>query len=67
MDALINLFDRLVDAGSSVLVIEHNRDVISRSDWVIDLGPGTGQAGGTVQFEGVPSDLAKDGESLTGR
>lgn len=67
VDALIGLFDRLVDAGSSVIVIEHNLDVIARADWVIDLGPGAGQEGGTVQFEGVPGDLAKDRESLTGR
>ncbi|RZA11058.1 MAG: ATP-binding cassette domain-containing protein, partial [Proteobacteria bacterium] len=58
VDTLIGLFDRLVDAGSSVIVIEHNLDVISRADWVIDLGPGAGQDGGTIQFEGVPADLA---------
>ena len=67
VDTLIGLFDRLVDAGSSVIVIEHNLDVISRADWVIDLGPGAGQDGGTVQFEGVPADLAMNGNTLTGR
>jgi hypothetical protein len=46
VDTLIGLFDRLVDAGSTVIVIEHNLDVISRADWVIDLGPGAGQDGG---------------------
>ena len=66
VDTLIGLFDRLVDTGSSVIVIEHNLDVISRADWVIDLGPGAGQDGGTVQFEGVPGELAKSG-TLTGR
>jgi excinuclease UvrABC ATPase subunit len=66
VDTLIGLFDRLVDAGSTVIVIEHNLDVVSRADWVIDLGPGAGHDGGTVQFEGVPSDLA-NGETLTGR
>ena len=66
VDTLIGLFDRLVDSGSSVIVIEHNLDVISRADWVVDLGPGAGQDGGTVQFEGVPGDLAKS-ETLTGR
>ena len=59
--------DRLVDAGFSVIVIEHNLDVIARADWVIDLGPGAGQEGGTVQFEGVPTDLAMNGNTLTGR
>ncbi|QDZ12428.1 ATP-binding cassette domain-containing protein [Devosia ginsengisoli] len=67
VDTLIGLFDRLVDAGSSVIVIEHNLDVISRADWVIDLGPGAGQDGGTIQFEGVPADLAKAKNSLTGQ
>jgi excinuclease UvrABC ATPase subunit len=67
VDTLIGLFDRLVDAGSTVIVIEHNLDVISRADWVIDLGPGAGHDGGTVQFEGVPADLAMDGDTLTGR
>ena len=67
VDTLIGLFDRLVDSGSSVIVIEHNLDVIARSDWVIDLGPGAGHDGGTVQFEGLPADLAKKGETLTGR
>ena len=67
VDTLIGLFDRLVDAGSTVVVIEHNLDVIARADWVIDLGPGAGHEGGKVQFEGVPRDLAKQGNSLTGR
>nr|WP_295892109.1 excinuclease ABC subunit UvrA [uncultured Devosia sp.] len=67
VDTLIGLFDRLVDAGSSVIVIEHNLDVISRADWVIDLGPGAGQDGGTIQFEGVPGDLLKAKGSLTGK
>ncbi|WP_316357619.1 excinuclease ABC subunit UvrA [Devosia sp.] len=67
VDTLIGLFDRLVDAGSSVIVIEHNLDVISRADWVIDLGPGAGQDGGMVQFEGVPADLARAKNSLTGQ
>lgn len=66
VDTLIGLFDRLVDAGSSVIVIEHNLDVISRADWVIDMGPGAGHDGGTVQFEGMPGDLAKS-DTLTGR
>lgn len=67
VDTLIGLFDRLVDAGSTVIVIEHNLDVISRADWVIDLGPGAGHDGGTIVFEGAPADLAKDKTSLTGR
>ena len=67
VDTLIGLFDRLVDEGSTVIVIEHNLDVVSRADWVIDLGPGAGQDGGMVQFEGVPADLARSSDTLTGR
>jgi excinuclease UvrABC ATPase subunit len=67
VDTLIGLFDRLVDAGSTVIVIEHNLDVIARADWVIDMGPGAGHDGGRVQFEGVPADLARAQGSLTGK
>ena len=67
VDTLIGLFDRMVDSGSTVIVIEHNLDVIARADWVIDLGPGAGHEGGAVQFEGVPADLAKQRNTLTGR
>ncbi|MCU0733247.1 MAG: ATP-binding cassette domain-containing protein, partial [Hyphomonas sp.] len=67
VETLIGLFDRLVDAGSTVVVIEHNLDVIARADWVIELGPGAGQDGGRVIFEGVPVDLARSKVSLTGR
>ncbi|UYO00168.1 MAG: excinuclease ABC subunit UvrA [Devosia sp.] len=67
VDTLIGLFDRLVDEGSTVIVIEHNLDVIARADWVIDLGPGAGHDGGRVQFEGLAADLAKSEKSLTGR
>jgi excinuclease UvrABC ATPase subunit len=66
VDTLIGLFDRLVDAGSTVIVIEHNLDVISRADWVIDLGPGAGNEGGSVVFEGTPTGLKSAKGSLTG-
>ncbi len=66
VDTLIGLFDRLVDAGSTVIVIEHNLDVVSRADWVIDLGPGAGREGGAVVFEGYPAALAKAKGSVTG-
>jgi excinuclease UvrABC ATPase subunit len=67
VDTLIGLFDRLVDAGSTVIVIVHNLDVISRADWVIDLGPGAGNDGGNIVFEGRPADLARHKTSLTGK
>ena len=66
VDTLIGLFDRLVDSGSTVIVVEHNLDVISRADWVIDLGPGAGHDGGTVVFEGPPAALADAKGSVTG-
>ncbi|MEQ1770943.1 MAG: excinuclease ABC subunit UvrA [Devosia sp.] len=66
VDTLIGLFDRLVDAGSTVIVIEHNLDVVSRADWVIDLGPGAGRDGGSVVYEGHPAGLVKAKGSLTG-
>lgn len=67
VDTLIGLLDRLVDSGSTVIVIEHNLDVVSRADWVIDIGPGAGHDGGTVVFEGPPMDLTADDRSVTGR
>jgi excinuclease UvrABC ATPase subunit len=67
VDNLIGLMDRLVDAGRTVIVIEHNLDVIARADWVIDLGPGAGHDGGRVIFEGPPAELVEAKHSLTGQ
>ena len=66
VDRLIVLLDRFVDAGSTVIVIEHNLDVISRADHVIDLGPGAGADGGTIVFSGPPTDLVHAPDSRTG-
>ena len=66
VDNLIGLLDRLVEAGRTVIVIEHNLDVIARADWVIDLGPGGGHDGGRVVFEGRPAELVRADGSLTG-
>ncbi|AIJ27118.1 hypothetical protein [Amycolatopsis methanolica] len=54
-------------AGSTVVVIEHNLDVIARTDWVVDLGPGAGRHGGRVLFQGPPAELARQAGSKTGR
>jgi excinuclease UvrABC ATPase subunit len=67
VDNLVGLLDRLVDSGRTVIVIEHNLDVVARADWVIDLGPGAGHDGGRIVFEGPPADLAQAEHSLTGR
>src|SRR6267142_1371657 len=64
---LCRVLDRLVDAGHTVLVIEHNIDVIKRADWVIDLGPGAGDQGGRVVAAGTPEHVAAVPESPTGR
>jgi excinuclease ABC subunit A len=64
---LCRVLDRLVDAGHTVLVIEHNLDVIKRADWVIDLGPGAGQQGGRIVAEGTPEEVAAAAASVTGR
>jgi excinuclease ABC subunit A len=63
---LLSAFRRLIDAGGSVLVIEHNLDVIRSADWVIDLGPEGGDAGGEVVATGAPEQLAKNRHSYTG-
>ncbi len=64
---LCRVLDRLVDAGHTVLVIEHHLDLIKRADWVIDLGPGAGDAGGCIVAAGTPEDVARAPASLTGR
>ena len=66
VDNLIGLLDRLVDSGRTVIVIEHNLDVVARADWVIDLGPGAGHDGGRVVFEGSPAELVRASGTLTG-
>jgi excinuclease ABC subunit A len=64
---LLAVFQRLVDAGNTVLVIEHNLDVIRAADWVIDLGPEAGDAGGEVVVAGPPETVARCEASHTGR
>ena len=67
VDKLISVLQRLTDAGNSVLVIEHNLDVIKVADWIIDLGPEGGDGGGTLVAEGTPEQVAKTKESYTGQ
>ena len=64
---LMDVLDRLVDRGNTVLVIEHNLDVIKRADWIIDLGPEGGGAGGRIVAEGTPEMIAQNPGSHTGR
>ncbi|AQZ61071.1 unnamed protein product [[Actinomadura] parvosata subsp. kistnae] len=65
VDQLLALLDRLVDAGNTVIVIEHHQAVMAHADWIIDLGPGAGHDGGQIVFSGTPADLVAHGDSLT--
>ncbi|MBF6130997.1 excinuclease ABC subunit UvrA [Nocardia brasiliensis] len=65
VDTLLALLDRLVDAGNTVIVIEHDLDVVKRADWVIDLGPDGGKHGGEIVFTGTPAALLDDPQSIT--
>jgi len=64
---LLDVLSRLVDQGNTVIVIEHNLDVVKTADWVIDLGPEGGERGGRVVAEGTPEDVAATGSSYTGQ
>ena len=67
INVLLAIMNQLVDAGNTVIVIEHNLDVIRAADWIIDMGPEAGSKGGQVVFEGVPAKLVKDKHSLTAK
>ena len=64
---LLTAFRKLIEGGASVLIIEHNLDVIKSADWVIDMGPEGGDAGGRVVAVGTPEQVARNSQSLTGK
>ena len=64
---LLKVLQKLVDRGNTVIIIEHNMDVIKSSDWVIDLGPEGGDEGGQIIFCGTPESLAENKKSYTGQ
>ncbi|WP_280432407.1 excinuclease ABC subunit UvrA [Nocardia brasiliensis] len=66
VENLLNLLDRLVESGKSVIVIEHHQAVMAHADWIIDLGPGAGHDGGKIVFEGTPAELVAARSTLTG-
>jgi excinuclease UvrABC ATPase subunit len=67
VEQLLGLLDRLVDAGKSVIVVEHHQGVMAHADWIIDLGPGAGHDGGRIVFAGTPADLVAARSTLTGQ
>ena len=67
INKLLAAFDALLRKGHTIVVVEHNMDVIKCADWVIDLGPEGGEGGGNIVFEGTPHDLAACENSYTGR
>ncbi|MEU3136964.1 excinuclease ABC subunit UvrA [Streptomyces sp. NPDC006854] len=66
VERLLRLFDRLVDAGRSVIVVEHHQAVMAHADWIVDVGPGAGQDGGRIVFEGTPAELIAGRATRTG-
>jgi len=66
VEQLLGLLDRLVDSGTSLIVVEHHQAVMAHADWIIDLGPGAGHDGGRIVFEGTPADLVAARSTLTG-
>jgi excinuclease ABC subunit A len=67
IEKLLETLQRLVDAGNTMIVIEHNLDVIKQADWIVDLGPEGGDAGGEIVAVGTPEDVAAAEESFTGQ
>lgn len=67
VNVLLDVIHRLVDRGNTVLIIEHNLDVVKVADWVIDMGPEGGKNGGKLLFSGIPEDLIKEKNSETAR
>ena len=67
IQTLLGVFQTLIDAGATVVVIEHDLDVIRNADYIIDMGPGGGDAGGRIVAAGTPEDIRNTPESITGR
>ena len=64
---LMDVLQKLVDRGNTVIIIEHNLDVIKLADWLIDMGPEGGRGGGKLIFAGTPEDMVKSGVGYTGK
>ena len=64
---LLGVFQTLIDSGATVIVIEHDLDVIRNADYIIDMGPGGGESGGRIVAAGTPQEIRENGHSVTGR
>jgi len=67
VNILLKVLNKLVDKGNTVVVVEHNLDVIKTADWIVDLGPEGGEKGGKIIAEGTPEEIMKNKKSLTGK
>ena len=67
MGKLLDVFQHLITLGATIIVIEHDLDVIRNADYIIDMGPGGGEAGGTVVATGTPEQIASNSDSITGK
>lgn len=67
VQTLLRVFEHLISQGATIVIVEHDLDIISNADWVIDMGPGGGEAGGTIVATGTPAEIAADPSSITGR
>ena len=67
MRVLIGVFQKFIDAGATIIVIEHDLDMIANADYVVDMGPGGGDAGGRIVAAGTPEEISRSEESLTGK
>lgn len=67
VETLLQVFQTLIDSGATVIVIEHDLDVMSNADYIIDMGPGGGEEGGRIVAAGTPDEIAENPESVTGR
>jgi excinuclease ABC A subunit len=64
---LLELFDKMVDRGNTIIIIEHNMDVMKQADWIIDIGPDGGKHGGQVVYQGTPKDMVENGDTITAK
>ena len=67
IEKLMKLFDHMVDKGNTILIIEHNMEVMKCADWIIDVGPDGGKNGGQIVYTGTPADMVKNSDTITAK